>query len=283
MVNIVEQAKELSPREQLWLVGCYGAWYNGPAAEYFWQSWPAHIFAAAEDEEVLVWLREHKLPYRRERRAIRTPEKTLRYLRTWATWTRHVPTARARYEDAWRSIDAVYGVGRYIKMKLLEALHRLGYVTAQPDMRAKDGWSPAEGLALMHAGWSLLRLLADLPAFEHLGAELAAETGHSMFAIQVWLCEYKQAWAGKQYPGRSLDSEIEYHSKVRAVDPAFESAMWEIRKHAHPTVALGELRGWSEPRGCGQALPRFGYVWTDLLFDHLATTDLANPVRWPAS
>lgn len=279
LANIVRQGMYLPTREQLWLAGAYGAWYNVPAAEYWFTNWPQHIFRNTPDDEIVHWLRAEHLPYRRERRAIRTPEKTLRYLRTWDAL--RLP-AGPDYEVWWNRLDDVYGLGRYAKMKVLEALHRFGFVKGQPDMRAVGGTSPAEGLALMYP--VLAPDLVPLNAtgvrdLEFTGALLAEIHGMTFFQTQVYLCEYKQAWAGRQYPGRSLDSEMEYVAKT----PLFPTQMWDVRTLLHPSVALGEKRGWDGVRELGQTLPVYGYVWTDLRYDYMNTADLAFPVPWPDS
>lgn len=283
--------------DRLWMAGCYVAVYNVPGALKLYERWGARI--SANDEPALVaWLRENwaGIPFRRERRAVRTPEKLARFLISYANWMRERPWRWWRggdkveqYEQAWwDSGAALYGYGRYAALKLLEFMRR--YCDAPIELvgiRARGGWSPREGLMMLWPDVPMIgvnsptgdRTAEDYAAFTML--RLAEDYGEELdwYMLQVLLCDYKQSWYGRQYPGRSLDSEIEHARKVMDHFGGDLRPFWEARQDLFPAVARGETRGWSRVRGeLGHVLRDHGYTWSDLRFDYRATADLAQPV-----
>jgi hypothetical protein len=158
----------------------------------------------------------------------------------------------------------------------------------------KDGEHPRKAMALMYPeyhdelmGKNSLRevaitnyiaklLLSDLKELYGVDTDY--------YTIQSLLCEYKQSClAGKQYPGKSVDTMLAYHSKVYEYwgeDEAQESELWQIRKNIFPSYVLGEVQGWNGVRNeLGKVLLDHGYTWNDRDYDYVATTDFSNPVR----
>ena len=240
------------------------------------------------------WIEEHweGLTFRRERRAVRTREKLARYFLSFAEWAERVPTAgwltttdrEQAYREAWYSADAVWGLGRYGKLKLLEALNRGGYRLELPDIRARGGWSPRQALALLipeHADVLGRDTKSAAVEVEKIAEDyrLTSPTLLNRYEFQVLLCDYKQSYVGRrQYPGRSQDSEIAYSQKIADYWP-WDTAMWGARAGLFPPEVLGEIAGWDHVRDeLGHVLTDHGYTWSDFRYDYLATTDLASPV-----
>ncbi len=248
-------------RDRVWMAGCYVGVYNVPGAQLLFANWTAESAIEAGEPELAAWLREHwtAIPFRRERRAVRTPAKLARYLVSYAVWAADWPrypeeiSAEERYELAWRDVDAaVYGLGRYGLLKLLEFLRRYAGLNAElVGIRARGGWSPQEGLALLFPEVPYLKVrwqvAEDYAALVQLRL---AEDGIELdwYRLQVFLCDYKQAWAGRQYPGRSLDSEIGYALHVERETGLRLNRFWDVRSALFPEAALGELHGWTGPR-----------------------------------
>lgn len=288
------------PAEQVaWRAGVYIAVYNVPTAEYIWDMRDRTEVLAAPGEALEGWLaaRWPHIGFRRERKAVRSPAKLARCLRSYAEWVEDLPDRPwmqpgdpvANYELAWQDAASIYGFGRYVNLKLLEFYTR--YLAAPielPDLRAEGGWSPREALALLYPNHAADLMGPDTPHNVALANRLAEVVRHNLwgsglevsrYEVQVLLCDYKQAYAGqRQYPGRSLDSELEYMEKLPSQQQA-DSQMWSARDRAFPRVALGERQGWRGVRKeLGKVLRRHGYTWSDLRYDYGRTVDLAQPV-----
>lgn len=106
------------------------------------------------------------------------------------------------------------------------------------------------------------------------------------YTLQVLLCEYKQYVRGKQFPGKSVDSELRYWDAAYehwGRELAERTIMFDVRKALFPEWALGEANGWrADRKELGHTLPRHGYTWSDAIYDyHASKTDLGHPiVRW---
>ena len=82
------------------------------------------------------------------------------------------------------------------------------------------------------------------------------------------LCEYREAYEDRhQYPGRTIDQELEYLSGPKArwwEDRGFQTLLWKARSETFPAYALGEVQGW---QGVRHDLSRWlrdkGENWTD--------------------
>ncbi len=289
--------------ERIWRGGCYIGVYNTPGAEQIWTAWPFHTVRLLERAEPLIqWLREHwiGIPTRRERRAIRQPEKLGRFLFEYAgfasTLTKRDFAAREdAYEALWDRVGNVYTLGRYVAIKLLEYYNRYCSFPAKiPDIRPRDGWSPREALTLFYPEYEQLLTnssdthenIANINVIAEHGRQYLAEAfGIELdhFLFQVLLCDYKQSAVGhRQYPGRSHDSELGYAATVEAHFGAGASGqMFKARAATFPPEALGEQQGWTGVRKeLGWVLARHSYTWSDIQFSYLQSREnLAAPVR----
>lgn len=286
MAMVIHMSQRESTPEAAWRAGCYIGAYNVPAAQLIWQAWPWPTIAVAPQEHVVDWCRSvWPIPTRRERRSVRTPEQMGRFLWEYGQWVSsilaHFPDD---YEAAWEAADAVYTLGRYVRIKLLEFYRRIGVTdVAMPDVRPRGGWSPREGLALLFPEYGDALGRDDAPERLRLTNTLAAvakdQTGLDYFELQVFLCEFKASWSShRQYPGRSHDSELDYFRRIPDADPSFLTT----RREMFPVRSLGELAGWDGPRkDLGHVLADYGYTWSDLRYNYLASKDdLSKPVPW---
>jgi hypothetical protein len=291
-------------RERMWRAGCYIGVYNVPTAEVIWQNWSWRDVSARgwNTDDMGSWISENwqGLALRRERRAVRTPAKLARFFSSYAHWLSEVDDAawlrkdrnapESAYEDAWQDVQRVYGLGRYVALKILEFFER--YCEAPihlPDLRPKGGWSPRTALALLYPDHAEALLGDDSRYNCHIANECATHAQMrllgeydvvvSRYNLQVLLCDYKQSYVGRrQYPGRSQDSEMMYRQKVGGY---FENDtdMWAARREIFPPDALGEVQGWQDVREeLGDVLRDFGYTWSDTKFKYTETTDLRRPI-----
>jgi hypothetical protein len=277
--------------EKLWRGCCFAATYCLGSAEAIWKKWSWND-VLMRGSSFHAWLVDNwkGLPLRRERRAVRTPEKLHHCCKSAAEWVSIGPGGWWYYQDfeeAFRDTARIWGMGRYIQLKLIEVFHRFGAHTQQVDLQARGGWSPRRGLASLypeHAEW--LNAGDDAPTVqrvERLGSELKSELASQgleldYFKLQVFLCEYKQALRGKKYPGRSHDSELDYWNKTQA-HWHNDSDLYRARALAFPTEVLGEHQGWNGVRPeLETVLLDHDYMWSDLTYDYVATSDFAHPV-----
>jgi hypothetical protein len=274
---------------RLWKIGLYLGVYNVPTAEALWHQFPdPYNLPPARGVEDFLTARWDGIATRRERRSVRTPIQLAGFitsLRDWVVWADksgwwHDPNG---YEVGWESVNRIYSVGRYIAIKLLEAAHRYcGLAAVLSDLRAKDGWSPREGLALMldpeyavmmcdpRTPIEWVERVAEAHRLSHPVAGIKGLAPLDRYEHQVFLCDYKQSYVGqRQYPGRSLDSEIDYWLVVRDHWPEVEFRMFEARLALFPDECLGERRGWHGVRKeLGLFLREKRQTWSDLLYDY---------------
>lgn len=284
--------------EKVWRCLLYASGYNIPLAEAIWQTWPYPKAVRERGRSSLLadWVHVNwpKFTLRRERRAVRTPEKFSRMLESMLSWSLERETLEmvqwgTDFELAWRSTSRIYGLGRYVQQKLIEALCRhVGAQFNQDDIRAKDGHSPREGLALLfpyseatltRGGNSpeILAIVDDVADRVKLYLD-NSKTPVSYFELQVVLCEYKKSWQGKQYPGRTHDTELRYWRDARSKWGDFGEAMLAARAEVFPRYVLGEENGWWRQREeLEAALPVYRYTWSDRLYDYWAST-VENPM-----
>src|SRR3990167_331206 len=253
-------ARNQPPVERLWRGGCYAATYNFPAAEAIWRSWGPDTVRSAGVLPIVDWLREHwkAIPLRKERKAVRTPEKLSECLVSLAKWMKdaleHAAfnpectiNPRERYEMAWEDFGQVKYMGRYITIRFLEFMHRAFDIPLiMPDIRPVGGEFPRQSLNLMfpQSEWALLggnshvelaevNRVAD-EAITRLRDEYGVVIDH--YTLQYLLCEYKQSVLGqRQYPGRSVDSELGYWRKVYGGENGFaaladSTEFWKVRR-----------------------------------------------------
>lgn len=289
--------------DRLWAAGCYMATYVVPSAEVLRAEFPWERARLSLNAEFHDFLSENwdGMVLRRERRAVNTPTKLVRYLSSYAAWVEEtiegapwlgsgdLPPEIA-YEEAWEDIQQVWGLGRYIAIKGLEFMSRYcGANTAIPDIRANGGWSPRKALAYLwpeHAG--ALNGGNDLGSVD-LAERLAVDTQSiladravilSMYEVQTLLCDWKQCYFGRrQYPGRSQDSEYAHAQKVFSHFTEFPTRLWEAREALFAPEVLAERNGWEGVREeLGECQSLLGFTWSDFLFDFDRTEDLICPV-----
>ena len=120
---------------------------------------------------------------------------------------------------------------------------------------------------------------ATLLVVNRIAAELNAElnealtTPVSYYEMEALLCNFRQAVSGTFYPGRTIDSELEYHNIVQdhwGDDPYLGTFnMYDARYAALPWETLAEMSGgaWNGVRKDLFPLMRDeGIVWSDKEF-----------------
>src|ERR1044072_491025 len=287
--------------ERDWAVGCYGAVYNVPGAQILWERFDPWEIRENPDEVQgsleAIWA---GLPFRRERRAVRTPVKLARYLVSYARWLDTPrpwvsPSDSGPYKDSWASLQGnVWGAGRYIISKMLGAFEKAGEPTVQPDFLAQGGWSPRECLAMLWPEHADTLLNDDTRAGARITDEIALNTQArlwnefgleiSMYDLQTCACEYREnILSRRQYPGRSLDSELKHWSHAYS-HGMIGDQMMAARKALFPQQHLGEENGWMSTRDeLGHIAADHHYQWSDLLYDFQSTSDFSEPVKWKHS
>jgi len=303
MATIAEMSLGVTLPEMIWRAGCYIGVYNAPTSERLWQEYPWPR-ALEEPETVEPWLRTvwAGIETRRERRSVRRAEQLARFLTEYAAfaasvsgrpWADGTLVGQAAYDAAWVDVQTVYSLGRYVAIKILEVYARYAGL---PDLRAYDirplgGWSPRQGLVMLYPHHRAALMGDDSPTHLKLANYLAAKVkdrlagvgvATSWYNVQVLLCDAKQALVGeRQFPGRSLDSEIAYADSIAPFWGDRPTELWRARAALFPARALGEVAGWRRVRKeLGIVARAYSYTWTDLTFNFPATTDLAHPVAW---
>jgi len=290
--------------ERIWMGGCYINPYNSPTAEALWNLWSSQDaldLGADGMTEVLVsnW---KGIATRRERKSVRIPRNFAVFMYDYANWSEGLimsryydesyKTPEERYNELWDdSQKSVKYLGRYTCFKLLEFYRAFCDMPIRlPDIRPRGGWSPRSMLSILYPDWKDVLLgddsndnLANVNAISEDALDVLADAGLDvdMFVLQVILCDYKQCYfSRRQFPGRSQDSELMYHSKI-AEYWDYDSDFFGVRSRKFPHQVLGELNGWDSVRKeLGAVLRDHGYMWSDLLYNYMATTDLAHPVEW---
>ena len=295
MRAVVELCKDQTVEEQVWRALLYVGVYNVPSAEAIWRKWPIGEYQRYP-HLIEHWLDENwaGIKTRRERRTTNSPIKLARYLENYNTVMRSLDDlAVASFEDVWRFSMSLSSVGRYAATKIVEIFHRLGLTKAQHiDIRAKGGWSPRLALNLIFSD-DVQDARDDSRDQIELAEQRAIQVQFdlakrnlvlSIFELEVLLCEYKACYSShRQYPGRSLDSELNYEKKIAAHWNLFtETEHMKVRKLISPSWALGEIQGWDPKErldNLGSVLANYGYIWSDSLYSYKDTTDFADPVK----
>jgi hypothetical protein len=190
------------------------------------------------------------------------------------------------------SIKEIKRYARYVALKLLES-YRLycGFELEAPDIRPKDGWSPMKTVSWLFPEKKDLLLSGDNSRLDEVNRivkdlqnKLSDEynVNIDLFHLQVALCEYRESYEGRrQYPGRSLDSELGYYYKAHDKWDSYQSVFPLARLRKFPRKHLGEWGGWEGARNeLGTVISDFDYTWSDLLYDYKETLSLANPKEW---
>jgi len=295
MRAVVYLCKDLPLVEKVWRAALYVGVYNVPSAEAIWTRFPT----PPRPSELHAWVREHwdGIRFRRERKTVGLdPTHGDRFLdycdgvdpTTDAAMSGEMH--RMSFDELWRFAMRLPHVGRYAATKLCEIWYRLGLASAPVrDIRPKGGWSPRAGLNLIFGSdVASYDVHDDSPsalyfANERAGILKAMYPEMSYFELEVLLCEYKTSFSTKrQFPGRSLDSELAYERTVAEYWGERRTDHMRVRPLLSPVWALGEIQGWDPSerlKNLGRVLSAHGYTWSDGLYDYRATTDFSNPVK----
>jgi hypothetical protein len=305
MVLTGHLARHQTWEELVWRGLCYLTVYNVPTAERIWQDWPWPKIILRNG--IGDWVEEHwvgGITTRRERRSVRQIPNMIRCLEGCAWWLVDLPeepwmapdykTPEERYWEAYKSVLSIPFYGRYNGMKFVEyGMRYAGFPLELPGIHPRGGWSPRSTLALLFPK-HIDALMGD-DRDEHLIiadrlADRAIQVMRQDYGIekmdrylmQVLLCDYKQSFFKRQFPGRSLDSTLHYAAKIGPYWGGLpDTEIWQGRKEIFPNEHLGELNGWNEVReDLPDVLRDHGYTWSDLVYDYSNTKDLAQPVRW---
>lgn len=291
----VESMSRISdPREKLWFAGCYALTYNWPTAERIFLEWRPEDF---NQVDFFLWAEEHwaGICLRKERKAVFRKPFFAESLASYLTFADNLSWPES-YQDAAHEFETgCRYMGRYIAIRWLEVIRRAFNTDwVMPDIHSDGGQHPRKALALIYpedAGALLggntsrdLRVsdqAADRCLLE-LNLEYGVETDY--YTLQSLLCEYKQSILGrKQYPGKSIDTEMDYFRKVYSYwgsEREKESTFYSVREACFPRWSLGEVAGWTGVRKeLGTVLADYGYTWSDTLYNYPATADFADPVR----
>lgn len=293
--------------DHVWWGGCYIAVYNVPFAEVLWSEWSWER-VQAEGSRLETWLKYNWswIVTRIERRCVRRPAWMAEFLLGYRDMVLGLPKqleqwggvdSHVRYNHLWDYSLTVPRLGRYVALKLLEYYRRYCDIDASaPDIRPKDAWSPRRTLSILfpenadqlNGGNDESTLQLVNRTVDQLLVRLGDFGVHpSIFDAQVMLCEYRESYEGKrQYPGRSIDSELSYaHKAHHCTEGKYPTKVfWSARDELFPLVHLGEHNGWTGPRKeLGIVLSQYGYTWSDLLYDYTQTSgfggNIARPVR----
>lgn len=301
---VIEMCGPLPREQQIWRIALYVGFYNVPTAEATWCRFPE----SPGPDKLLLFLQKHwdGLRFRRERKSVALDstrgERMVDYCDGVATTIEALDWLEDEddFEQVWRFAMRLPHVGRYAATKLCECWYRIGLIRAEcRDIRAKNGWSPRTCL-------NMVLERTDNPRDDSYRAVIEAEERAlylknsrpelmrlSWFQYEVMLCEYKASFLTKrQYPGRSLDSELSYE---RSIEPYWgslpypghepETEHMKTRRRLHPEWSLGEVQDWDpgERLGyLGRVVSEYGYTWTDSLYDYHATRetgDFSHPIR----
>lgn len=284
--------------EMVWRAGLVVGVWNVPTAEQIWHDWPLER-ALREPEKISTWLANNwkGIFRRRERRCVNTVPKMTEYLQQLAQWVPKYASYEPDYEVYWKAVqNEVKFMGRYVALKYLEFLGQYCHIPIScPDIRAEGGWSPVRTLGFFYTNPLLAQDIRTAPS-KHVAIATAEEYAATtlkrlhlagikinFFQLQVMLCEYRTCFEhAHQYPGRSLDEELEFSTKVNGYWSLAKDTtlLYRARLDAFPNVALGEFNGWNQIRKeLGGTLRDHGYLWTDLRYDYQATTDLGEPAK----
>ena len=268
-----------------WFVGCYTAPYVVSTAEVIAAHWSRERVL---NSPVMFseWISKnwYRLPIRKERRVNGTgPVKLAEILFKYAQWLSEQSLIwTTDFDEAYARISAVPHHGRYFGMKLYETLRRaVGGLPEFPDIRPKQGSLARRGLALMFPEHNPKDDSSEgLEEANRLSDKLRETiTGMDWFTVEVLLCNYRQAFAGRQYPGRAHDSELGHAAIVQDSWSGLQLEMLSMRPKLFPKEHLGEIQGWSDRRlELGKVMTDHNYVWSDMLFDYKRTKDLSQPV-----
>lgn len=289
IVVISHLCQDKTYEEKVWRTLCHMGPYDVATAERMWSAWTPDMLLGSP-KAFASWVNAHwsGLKFHRSRRAILSADKLTAYMMNYRPLLDRIrKVANADFEEVWQVAMSMQGIGRYTAIKVVEEWYRTGLVTASiPDIRAKGGWSPREGLNLI-TGLSLLTKDDSRGAVtraEQTASEVYSrlEIPLTRYEFEVFLCNYKSQYKSRrQYPGRTLDSELRSEHKIRSYWGIKTTENMRARSELFPPWALGEYNGWYEPRKeLETCLSDRGYTWSDAVYDyHESRHRLQDPVR----
>jgi hypothetical protein len=297
--TVVHLSKDSSWEEKIWRVGCYAVPYSVLSAEVLWTHWP---YEEVSDRGALKqWLEKHwgHFHIRTERRCVRSLDNFYRSLVGYHHWIRtylkpfldtcHEQGTPAFYDAIWEVMDQVPFFGRYIAIRAIEGLRRLGVANADLyDIRAIGGHSPIRALTLFYPERAEALLNEDDVVINQSGEDLAAYIQKklpfaSYYVCAAMLCEYRKAFEdSNEYCARTQDAELEHYQKYIPYweELGYNSNILKARREIFDQRCLGEMSGWSGVRKeLSKVLSSWGYNWSDTIYDYPRTRDFSRPVR----
>jgi len=260
--------------EQLWRIGCYATTYTLGGGSVLWTEFaqPPTEAKLCKEWDRIAFKRERSQPLRGP-----SPKYVVQCLNSYWDWMERFETGRD-FEETWGSLDAVWSMGRYINIKIIHLLYETGLITEDmPDIRPYSGWGPRNGLLFiypesMHKPKSQAKVYIEQAHYLSRRAKEAIEPT-TWYKVQVLLCNYHQSLTRNGlFPGRHHDRELAAFLKAGNVD--FD--LYGLRKRLFPHECLGELQGWVKREDLDGIQD---YIWSDVLYNYNATTDLRKPVK----
>lgn len=300
LAMVGHMSKDESVIERVWRIGCYAIPYSLPVGMMTWQTFTAEQ-AMRNPKKVLNWIDKNwngiLKGTRRERRCVRSVVKYKECVASYINWMQddfpaltflvpsHV-TPEDYYDMVWDSVQKVKFFGRYIGIRVVEGLRRFADLPAQLyDIRSMGAWSPRKCLVYLFPKQHK-ELLTENAVNNRKTDELAwslaeqvqeALPGMSHYVYAAMLCEYRDAFEDRrQYAGWTIDQEpLLFQKSYEYFGDSLDSTLfWNTRADIFPTETLGEFQGWEGTRwDITNVLRDYGYVWSDLLYDYVATRD----------
>lgn len=287
-------AVELARRkeEPYWYAGVFTTFYAPPAPEVFTSVWSRQDVLQRPDA-VLEWVEQHweALPLSGARRTNRMgPHKLVETLLGYARWIEDDGIDRLRWDIRDGDFDVasrgllrcVPNHGRYTGLKLYETLRRIGLLLpAVSDIRPRGGRTPRKSLRLIYGHDSHADDRRVCEEANSLADGLRREIPTSWFNVEMLLCNFSKAVKGGYYPGHALDRELSHAARCKTEFSAdMLTRFYAQRVLLYPVVCRGEVHGWDSTRKDLEfCYPRYGYLWSDLVYDFNMTTDLSCPSR----
>lgn len=307
MVGHMSKAEDIL--ERVWRIGCYAIPYSLPVGMMTWQTFTAEQ-AIRNPKKVAAWVENNWQGIlkgtRRERRCVRTSKKYNECILSYIRWMDEDFPALQEvnpkdyapedyYDLVWDSVQRVKFFGRYIGIRVVEGLRRFANIPAQlHDIRSMGAWSPRKCLVYLYPQDSEILLnenTANNRKTENIAWELYKKVlkkfpNASQYVHAAMLCEYRDAFEDRrQYVGWTIDQEpLLFQKSAEYFGKSLDSDLfWGTRAEIFPFDALGEYNGWEGTRwDITNVLRDYGYVWTDIKYDYVATQktgDFAHPVE----
>jgi hypothetical protein len=288
--TVVYLSKNLDWCEKIWRLGCYTVPYSVLSAEILWQYWPYK--KACNTKALEGWLTKHwgHFHIRTERRCVRSLTNFTESLLGYHHWINNnlkpaLQTLNQKspefYEQIWEITNQVPFFGRYIVIRAIEGLRRLGIADARlTDIRAIGGHSPVRALTLFYPAHTNSLLSMDESVVNACGERLIKEAKPRIphwdhYTCAAMLCEYRKAFEdGHEYAARTQDAEIGHYNKFIPYweNLGFRSEIPQARSKIFNHLCLGEKQGWTDVRKeLENTLLKHGYNWSDTIYDYHTT------------